>query len=128
MNDTSLKVDPMFKQDKVSVSWHADSTLDHFSTIAVYHFTQPKSSELKGLSVDHADAALDDAWKVALRVWYDAEGPNAGKHNSRSEEMKSNCVAPPVAFDLPNNSAYFLLDDFNHHHQHSGERVLLLTS
>ncbi|CAN0444241.1 unnamed protein product, partial [Hapterophycus canaliculatus] len=27
--------------------------------------------------------------------------------------------APAVAVALPSRSAYFLLDDFNHHHQHA---------
>ncbi|CAM9870026.1 unnamed protein product, partial [Choristocarpus tenellus] len=27
--------------------------------------------------------------------------------------------APPVAVSLPSRSSYFLLDDFNHHHQHA---------
>ena len=51
---------PGFKRDKASVSWHADSSLDHFSSIAVYHTT------------DAADEAATD-WRIALRVQHDAE-------------------------------------------------------
>ena len=47
------------------MSWHADSCLEHYSTIAVYHATDPETSP--------AD------WKIALRVEPDAEGPTAGR-------------------------------------------------
>ena len=33
-------------------------------------------------------------------------------------------IAPAVAVPLPNEWSYFLLDEFNHHHQHSGMREL----
>lgn len=50
---------------RCSVSWHADSCLEHYSTIAVYHATDPETSP--------AD------WKIALRVEPDAEGPAGGR-------------------------------------------------
>ena len=134
---------------------------------------------------DIIDTSDDDKWRIALRVWYDAEGPNAAKAiSSRSHEMRemlvkhqnqmitnrvkgsssssssssssgddekksthngendkynnknrklNSCndtdnhvismsppmIAPSLAIPLPNNSCYFLLDDFNHHHQHA---------
>eukprot|EP00953_Heterococcus_sp_UTEX-ZZ885_P039186 20098-Heterococcus_DN1.PRE.5 len=36
---SDLKAEPLFSRDKCSVSWHADSCLEHYSTIAVYHQT-----------------------------------------------------------------------------------------
>lgn len=54
-----------FLSSRCSVSWHADSCLEHYSTIAVYHLTAPET--------DPAD------WRIALRVEHDAEGPSAGK-------------------------------------------------
>ncbi len=170
------------------MSWHADSTLDHFSTIGVYHCTSPLpctattsaapcntapskgSRGIKGSKssilgkhgapeedVSHeetetADAATstttavetekveeitvqkssdepDLSWRLALRVWYDAEGPNAAKAiTSRAGEMQTAAgsrIAPALAVPLPSGACYFLLDDFNHHHQHSGKIYLL---
>lgn len=154
-----LKNEPSFEQDKCSVSWHADSTLEHFSSIGVYHSTsavaapstsvRPSAPNVKAAPATeqavHAGAAptedVQDAaetataeeevregegedlsWKVALRVWYDAEGPNATKAiSSRAAEMQNGArIAPSVAVPLPSGSCYFLLDDFNHHHQHAG--------
>ena len=113
MNEISLKAEPIFGKDKATVSWHADSTLDHYSTIGVYHFAlEPQVT---------ANKDEEEDWRIALRVWYDAEGPNNGKPTSRSAEMKSQFIAPPLSIKLPNPCAYFLLDDFNHHHQHSGK-------
>jgi hypothetical protein len=67
----------------------------------------------------------DGSWRVTMRVRHHAEGPDAGKkkpdadqEEGRDEDDSTHC--PPVAVPLPNCSAYFMLDDFNHHHQHSG--------
>lgn len=101
----ALKMEPCFGTDKACVSWHADSSLEHFSTIAVYHH------EIK-------NAETPIPWRAAVRVWWDAEGPNSGKTQSRSAEMKNTYVAPPLSVVLPSPCAYFMTDDFNHHHQH----------
>ncbi|CAM9834371.1 unnamed protein product [Laminaria digitata] len=102
-----LKLEPTFGQDRCSVSWHADSCLEHYSTIAVYHATDPETSP--------AD------WRIALRVEPDAEGPAAGKLKlaGRKEVGVNSDRAPAIAVALPSRSAYFLLDEFNHHHQHA---------
>lgn len=127
-----LKDEPTFKKDKCTVSWHADSTLEHYSTIGVYHvtceenpcLTMRKSAVTGGEHPDDTDCS----WRIALRVHYDAEGPNLGKPSSRAAEMKDmdahRVAIPPVLFSFPSKSAYFLLDDFNHHHQHSGIIIL----
>lgn len=185
-----LKNEPGFEKDKCTVSWHADSTLDHFSSIGVYHCTSPlpctattsaapcntapskgsrgaKGSKNKLTSaLGKRDAPEEDvsneetgteegaveeidvvaekkgesekveapaapksdepdlSWRLALRVWYDAEGPNATKAiTSRAGEMQTAAgsnIAPALAVPLPSGACYFLLDDFNHHHQHSG--------
>ena len=36
-----LKDEPTFGSDKSAVSWHADSSLRHYSSIGVYHVTVP---------------------------------------------------------------------------------------
>jgi hypothetical protein len=135
-SESAFKIEPVYGNEKCAVSWHADSTLHHYSTIAVYHYTRPitatsvplaASKKKKGNKTDNKDSNPNSnnsdqeiPWRIGLRVWYDAEGPNQGKINSRSSEMKDNNMSPLVAIPLPNRTAYFLLDDFNHHHQHTG--------
>ncbi|CAM9352102.1 unnamed protein product [Ectocarpus sp. 13 AM-2016] len=117
-----LKLEPTFGQDRCSVSWHADSCLEHYSSIAVYHVTDPEAKN-KNANADGGDAnpAVPADWRIALRVEPDAEGPSAGKLKLAATENESSRVdrAPAVAVALPSRSAYFLLDDFNHHHQHA---------
>jgi len=87
----------------MSVSWHADSSLEHFSSIAVYHTTtagdpstdmptpstasasaKANRNPKKSSSAAVADVDIDvdskkttnDLWRLALRVMCDAEGPN----------------------------------------------------
>ena len=108
-----LKFEPTFNRDKCSVSWHADSSLEHFSTIAVYHLTEPPK-------MGSPLAAPD--WKIALRVAYDAEGPTSTKLKHKQtldSDKKESETTPLVAVPLPSRSTYYLLDDFNHHHHHA---------
>jgi FTO catalytic domain/FTO C-terminal domain len=92
------------KGHRCSVSWHADSSLEHYSSIAVHHILRPPHNK--------------DAWSVALRVAHYSEGPTASR---RGSDIESNLVleTPPVAVSLPSRATYYLLDDFNHHHQHA---------
>jgi alpha-ketoglutarate-dependent dioxygenase FTO len=161
-NVVKLKDEPLFRNEKCTVSWHADSSLEHYSSIAVYHCTYPQqkkaevkaskeatsgkdqkinaaNAENKGKIDNSQDVSenddIDKSWRLALKVHNDAEGPNAGKikqGNNDSSASGSGSIsapdlskgfaqAPPVAVPLPNKYTYFLLDDFNHHHQHSGK-------
>jgi hypothetical protein len=101
---SNLKQESSLGEGKCSVSWHADSSLEHYSTIAVYH------------TLDQPPTA-DGAWSVALRVAPHSEGPTASR---RGTDIESSIVkeTPPIAVSLPSGSVYYLLDDFNHHHQH----------
>ena len=83
-----LKRDPIL-QNKTSVSWHKDSGLMDFSSIAVYH-------KLIG-----DDVARTKTWRVALRV--------------ASPSSKT----PALEVPLPSGALYYLLDDFNHQHEHA---------
>ncbi|CAM9518140.1 unnamed protein product, partial [Ectocarpus fasciculatus] len=96
-----LKKEPMFEKNNCTVSWHADSSLEHFSTIGVYHVA---------LDGDAPADGSGEQWRVSLRVRHDSEGPN--KH----PEIY---MTPPVAVPLPRKCCYYMLDDLNHHHQHS---------
>jgi mRNA N6-methyladenine demethylase len=139
-SEIKLKTEPCFGRERCTVSWHADSSLEHFSSIAVYHVTvatpcpstspapipqhdkKRKDKKPRPSSGDQAGTATGEGeggWKIALRVWPDAEGPTVGKaaKNSHLNELRA---VPSLAIPLPNQSVYYLLDDFNHHHQHSG--------
>ena len=129
------------------MSWHADSSLEHFSSIAVYHTTSRQGAGAgagetpvsvptkKSRGVTPACSPEDEgggeghqpdaSWRVALRVWPNAEGPTAGKPVPPAVAVSlaptDPLMAPPyVAVPLLSGSTYFLLDDFNHHHQHAG--------
>lgn len=124
---------------KTSVSWHADSSLENFSTIAVYQTIIP-SSEKYGRSkghndddksrrkqqtsvVDNTDGEDEGKWLVGLKVSHYSEGPEASQHrreaNTDTDRSLVEKETPCIAVNLPSGSAYYLLDDFNHHHQHT---------
>jgi len=109
-------MEPGFGTDKACVSWHAASSLEHFSTIAVYHHELSNDTNTN----TNTNTLSAEPWRAAIRVWWDAEGPNSGKTHSKSAEMKNTYVAPPLSVVMPSPCVYFMTDDFNHHHQHLG--------
>ncbi len=83
-----FKEEANYGMGKVSVSWHADSSLQTGSSIGVYHcLPTQKSSKWD--------------WRIALR-------PSPESGNS----------AKPIVVDTKDGDAYFLLGDFNESHQH----------
>lgn len=90
--DTVLREEESYGMGKASVSWHADSSLQDFSSIGVYH-TLPTQK-----------ASTWD-WKIALR-----ENPD--------EESGRPAAVQPVVVPTKSGDVYFLLGDFNHTHQH----------
>ena len=88
-----LKLDKIHGMGKTSVSWHKDSGLQDFSSIAVYHSMEPHPS------TNSTDA--EQPWRVALRV------------------ADSNSKTPALSVPLPSGAVYYLLDDFNHQHEHA---------
>jgi alpha-ketoglutarate-dependent dioxygenase FTO len=97
-------------QGKTSVSWHADSSLENYSTIAVYQTLE---------STNQSKEESNKKWWVGLRVAHHAEGPKASQ-GRKGSSIESSIIqeTPPIAVSLPSGSAYYMLDDFNHHHQH----------
>ncbi len=91
-----LKKDNLHDMGKTSVSWHKDSGLQDFSSIAVYHTMQDLRS-----SDDSSSSSSSSPWKVALRV------------------ADSTSRTPALSVPLPSGSLYYLLDDFNHQHEHA---------
>ncbi len=91
-----LKSDSIHGMGKTSVSWHKDSGLQDFSSIAVYHTLKTVNNPLIN-DVEHRSIP----WKVALRV------------------ASSQTRTPALAVPLPSGTLYYLLDDFNHSHEHA---------
>ena len=133
----NLKAEPTTGQGRCSVSWHADSCLEHYSSISVYHtiftsndkYVEDEASFLaQPQNQTNCCDNINNSWRVALRVASDSEGPNASSSRSRSSpntEPSSSFIPidnvqhPAIVSSLPSGSAYYLLDDFNHHHQHA---------
>ena len=119
-----LKKEPMFEKDRCAVSWHADSSLQHFSSIAVYHHLVARRLTAAAAEAGHEVVApgKGEPWRLGLRVHCDAEGPQRGKLKG-SDGHAAAAIAtvdetPPIAVNLTSGSAYYLCDAFNHHHQH----------
>jgi alpha-ketoglutarate-dependent dioxygenase FTO len=112
--------EPMYRTLKCAVSWHADSSLEHFSSIAVYQIMM--NSEKKQKQTKHSTTSPPNttnnhhtAWSIALRVAQNAEGPKA----KPLADIKVDTNCPPLSVQLPSGAAYYMLGDFNHHHQHA---------
>jgi alpha-ketoglutarate-dependent dioxygenase FTO len=97
-----FKDEANYDMGKVSVSWHADSSLVDNSSIGVYHCLPTQRN-----------SKWD--WKIALR-------PLAieGKDNTGSTKRDNNSTIPPkpVVVNTRDGDAYFLLGNFNMTHQH----------
>jgi alpha-ketoglutarate-dependent dioxygenase FTO len=104
--DASTHLKALDEQHKTAVSWHADSSLEHYSTIAVY---QSLVEHHDNRQIDKTDT---NNWSVAVRVAPHSEGPTRRATETISTE-------PMLKLSLPSGSTYFMLDDFNHHHQHA---------
>ena len=109
-----LKAEPMTNKGRCTVSWHADSCLEHYSTIGVYHTLFKDSAD--DSSGDKKELEPDGSgWSVALRVAHNSEGPVASSRG----EIDVVAETPVISASLPSGAAYYMLDDFNHHHQHA---------
>ena len=90
-----LKKEVGYGMGKISVGWHRDSGLKDFSSIAVYQSLKETSSSNK-----------NESWGVALRAM------NGGAGGALED-------VPPLMIPLPSGSLYYMLDDFNHAHEHA---------
>eukprot|EP00980_Cylindrotheca_fusiformis_P028043 scaffold22577_cov122-Cylindrotheca_fusiformis.AAC.22 len=90
-SQVGFKDEAMYGMGKVSVSWHADSSLKENSSIAVFHCLPTQRA-----------APWD--WRIALRP-----SPDSGKREND---------ALPVAVSTSDGDAYFLLGTFNQNYQH----------
>eukprot|EP00536_Pseudo-nitzschia_multiseries_P007222 jgi/Psemu1/195175/e_gw1.167.56.1 len=88
-----FKDEANYGMGKVSVSWHADSSLENGSSIGVYHcLPTQKSSKWD--------------WRIALRL------------SPESSSSSTNSAPKPIVVDTKDGDAYFLLGNFNETHQH----------
>ena len=94
--DVPLRDEPIFGLGTTSVSWHADSSLQDFSTIGVYQHVLRRGGGRAGGS----GSAGGEPWRVAVRVVGDDE-------------------TPALNLSLRQGDTYYMLDDFNHHHHHA---------
>ncbi|CAB9497616.1 fat mass and obesity associated [Seminavis robusta] len=109
-SNPQYKLEPSLQHDKIAVAWHADSILEHYSNIAVYQLITNNQNNQH----IHKDSNGRQDWSLALRVVPNAEGPNI-----QADKITPDDSTPAVSLSLPSGSAYYMLDDFNHHHQHA---------
>ena len=104
-NATGRKNETEYGMGKVSVGWHRDSGLKDYSSIAVYQSLLSNSS---GTTTTTTTKTIvnDDGWGVALRAM---DGGAGGPLST----------IPPLLVPLPSGSIYYMLDDFNHNHEHA---------
>lgn len=104
-----LKSENIYGLGKTSVSWHKDSGLQDFSSIAVYHALKNYDAPVEGVvggrkrkGSGRVDAEGDEKpWRVAVRV------------------ASTDSTTPALSIPLPSGALYYLLDDFNHQHEHA---------
>lgn len=96
-----LKAEPMTNKGRCTVSWHADSCLEHYSTIGVYHtlFEDSANDSSGGKKKLEPDGS---GWSVALRVAHNSEGPAASSRG----EIDVVAETPVISTSLPSGSAY----------------------
>lgn len=86
---------------KTSVSWHTDSGLVDYSTIAIWHHHKPPENLSKKARGD-----ISNLWRVALRPI-----PSL---------LPSDAKIPALLAPLPaNGGIYYMLDDLNHKFEHA---------
>jgi alpha-ketoglutarate-dependent dioxygenase FTO len=108
---TDFKLEPTIEQDQIAVSWHADSSLEHYSNIAVYQLILEDCGS--GVEKQTGTTTAAEDWSLALRVTPHAEGPTIKADHAPDTSV------PTLSLKLSSGSAYYMLDDFNHHHQHA---------
>lgn len=91
-SDVPLKDESRYGMGPTSVSWHSDSSLQPFSTVAVYHVCFDERSK-------NLQKKNDSSWHVALRAL-----------DGRT---------PALRVPLPSRATYYMLRDFNAHHHHA---------
>lgn len=114
---SGAKVEKDYGMGAVSVNWHADSSLQDFSTISVYVAQHPVAAANFDDPAPPPKPPRARPWKVALRVVHEAEGPSM--RASATWSGKRDRDTPAVLVPLHDGDAYHMVGPFNHHHQHA---------
>jgi mRNA N6-methyladenine demethylase len=107
-NETLLRDEEFYGMGKASVSWHADSSLQDYSCIGVYHILPSEKSK--------STQVVD--WKIALRPNPPTEPKHHPHRHSPQTPGTHNPPPPPAVVATKSGDLYFLLNEFNHTHQH----------
>jgi hypothetical protein len=76
------------------------------------------AGKVNGKDTHCKDTREGDDWKVAIRVQRDIEGPDITGSREREGVAELNDeMTPPVIVPMKDGDLYYMLDDFNHHHQ-----------
>ncbi len=98
---------------QVAVSWHSDSSLEHFSSIAVLNLHIPRDpTAAAAVRKEQGEKKVEDyqPFRIALRC------VGEGHDKKRGGGTRG---TPAVAVPLGHGDAYYMLNDFNHHHHHA---------
>jgi alpha-ketoglutarate-dependent dioxygenase FTO len=124
---------------QVAVSWHADSSLENFSSIAVLnlHIPAAAAAEARPSTPKSSARAGGGSWNNATVAATTGSSSSSGDEGevekARPFRIALRCVGdghdkkrgggtrgtPAVAVPLASGDAYYFLNDFNHHHHHA---------
>lgn len=113
----SAKQERDYGMGPVSVAWHADCSLQDFTSISVYVAHHARSEANFDSPPPPPRPPRSRPWRVALRVVHDAEGPTMRAAGGALGERDR--TTPAVLLPLHDGDCYHMVRGFNHHHQHA---------
>ena len=88
--EVKMKLEPTFQNEKCTVSWHADSTLEHYSSIAVYHCTREKKTKAT------EKAAINKVKAIKSEKKRLGKEKKEGIENAKSDQETSEVTSVPM--------------------------------
>ena len=117
---------------QIAVSWHADSSLEDFSSIAVLNLTLPQAGggggggggggkggrgKRGGAAPWSGSADGSRSFRIAMKCVGEGHEPPRG--SGKKGGGGGGGGTPVLAMPLKGGDAYYMLNDFNHHHHHA---------
>ena len=108
------KVGSRLGSGEVAVSWHADSSLEDFSSIAVVNLlpgaaaAPPGAKRKDKARKPKGGGRPPSEWRIAMKCVGEGHEPSSNALGT-----------PPLAVPLGGGDAYYMLGEFNHHHHHA---------